>query len=136
MSEALTAIEEFLQDWADCEAKEAFMTFGQTLKNVPGVALGFKARPGITYSLRGKHPAQQNRELFALIDIIDDEPEERWLSVCFYDDMVTDEQERGDLVPQGILGEDARCFDVGEADEDLVQYVAARILEAGTRAQD
>lgn len=71
---------------------------------------------------------------FALIDVIDDDPEQRWLSVCFYDDLVTDEQEQGDWVPGGLMGEDARCFNVDEADEDLVAYVVERIREAGAGA--
>jgi hypothetical protein len=32
------------------------------------------------------------------------------------------------------MGEDARCFNVDELDEDLVAYVAARIREAGASA--
>ena len=43
-------------------------------------------------------------------------------------------QEQGDWVPQGLMGEDARCFNVDEADEDLVAYVSARISEAGANA--
>ncbi|MDP3430517.1 MAG: hypothetical protein Q8R89_09320, partial [Desulfomicrobium sp.] len=101
---------------------------------VEGVRLDFKVRPDITYSLRGAHPAQQGRELFVLIDVIDDDPEQRWLSVCFYDEMVTDTQEQGDWVPGGLMGENARCFNVDEADEDLVAYVAERIREAGANA--
>ena len=54
--------------------------------------------------------------------------------MCFYDDMVTDPDEQGDWVPQGLLGEDARCFNVDELDEDFVAYVAARIREAGAAA--
>jgi hypothetical protein len=69
-----------------------------------------------------------------MVDIIDDDPENRWLSVCFYDDLVSDPEERGDFVPKGLLGEDARCFDLDEADEDAVGYVAQRIREAGARA--
>ena len=134
MENAMAELEAFLSEWETCDAKDAFLVFRQTLEAVSGAVLEFKARPGITYSLRGSHPAQQGRELFALVDVIDDDPEQRWLSVCFYDDMITDAQEQGDWVPQGLMGEDARCFNVDEADEDLVAYVAARIDEAGAGA--
>lgn len=134
MENAMAELEAFLSEWEACDAKDAFLVFRQTLEAVNGAVLEFKARPGITYSLRGSHPAQQGRELFALVDVIDDDPEQRWLSVCFYDDMITDAQEQGDWVPQGLMGEDARCFNVDEADEDLVAYVAARINEAGVGA--
>ncbi|GAB1409977.1 hypothetical protein MASR1M90_11310 [Desulfovibrionales bacterium] len=127
-------IESFVASWSPCAAKDAFMSFRKTLESLPGVTLTFKARPGITYSLRGTHQAQSTRELFTLIDVIDDDPEERWLSVCFYDDLVTDPEELGDWVPQGLLGEDARCFNVDEADEDMLAYVTQRILEAGSAA--
>ncbi len=134
MENAMAELEAFLSEWETCDAKDAFLVFRQTLEAVRGAVLEFKARPGITYSLRGSHPAQQGRELFVLVDVIDDDPEQRWLSVCFYDDMITDAQEQGDWVPQGLMGEDARCFNVDEADEDLVAYVAARIDEAGAGA--
>lgn len=134
MENVMEEFEAFVSTWDSCEAKDAFLVFRQALEAVDGVTLDFKARPGITYSLRGAHPAQQGRDLFALIDVIDDDPEQRWLSVCFYDDLVTDEQEQGDWVPGGLMGEDARCFNVDEADEDLVAYVVERIREAGAGA--
>lgn len=134
MENVLTELDEFLAGWEDCDAREAFMACRKALETVDGVVLGFKARPGITYSLRGTHPGQQGRELFVMIDIIDDDPENRWLSVCFYDDLVTDADELGDWVPQGLLGEDARCFDLDESDEAMVDYVCDRIVEAGGNA--
>lgn len=134
MEDMVAELEAFLAEWEPCDSRDAFLACRQALESVDGVTLGFKARPGITYSLRGSHPAQQGRELFVLVDVIDDDPEQRWLSVCFYDDMVTDPQEQGDWVPQGLMGEDARCFNVDELDEDLVAYVVERISEAGSRA--
>lgn len=134
MENVTEELEAFVSTWDSCDAKDAFLVFRQTLEAVDGVILDFKARPGITYSLRGAHPAQQGRDLFVLVDVIDDDPEQRWLSVCFYDDLVTDEQEQGDWVPAGLMGEDARCFNVDEADEDLVAYVVERIREAGAGA--
>lgn len=134
MENVAAELDAFLAEWEPCDSKTAFLTFRQTLEALNDVELGFKARPGITYSLRGSHPKQQGRDLFVMVDVIDDDPEQRWLSVCFYDDMVTDADEQGDWVPQGLMGEDARCFNVDEADEVLVEYVAARIAEAGAQA--
>ena len=134
MEDMVAELEAFLAAWEPCDSRDAFLACREALEALDGVQLGFKARPGITYSLRGAHPAQQGRELFVLVDVIDDDPEQRWLSVCFYDDMVSDPQEQGDWVPQGLMGEDARCFNVDELDEDLVDYVVARIREAGSRA--
>lgn len=134
MSQATEELEAFIAKWDDCDAREAFLIFRRELEAVEGVRLDFKIRPGITSSLRGAHPAQQGRDLFVLIDVIDDDPQQRWLSVCFYDDLVTDAKEQGDWVPGGLMGENARCFNVDEADEELVAYVAERIREAGRNA--
>lgn len=130
----MEALDAFLAAWADCPAKAAFDAVRAALAAVPGVVLSAKVRPGVSASLRGSHPAQEGRELFVLIDIIDDDPEHRWLSVCFYDDLVTDPEERGDLVPRGLMGEDARCFDLDGEDDEAVAYVADRVREAGARA--
>jgi hypothetical protein len=63
-----------------------------------------------------------------MVDVIEDDP--RWLSVCFYGEMITDPEEKGDFVPEGLLGEDAVCFDVEERDEKLITYIETRLDEA------
>ena len=62
--------------------------------------------------------------------LVDDDPNDRWLSVCFFGDMITDPEEKGDLIPGGLLGEDGYCFDITEPDDKLAAYVEARIEEA------
>ena len=49
-----------------------------------GMSFTFKARPGVSYSLRARHAAQSKRELFVLLDVVDDEPNNRWLSCLLY----------------------------------------------------
>jgi len=63
-----------------------------------------------------------------MVDVIEVDP--RWLSVCFYGEMITDPEEAGDYVPEGLLGEDAVCFDIETHDADRLAYVTARIDEA------
>jgi hypothetical protein len=94
-----------------------------------GVSFDFYPRPGVSYSLRAKHESQEDRPLFMLIDVIDD-PDARWLSVCFYGSTVADPGELGNLIPQGILGEDGYCFDLEEYDEKFLEYLCLRIDEA------
>jgi hypothetical protein len=65
-----------------------------------------------------------------MVDIIDDDPSDRWLSVCFYGEMISDPDDMGDFVPEGLLGEDAHCFDIEEWDEEQLQYVLDRLDEA------
>lgn len=120
----------FIDEWEETEErnKEAFLRLNAYLRQKEGVMLEFIPRPGVTYSLRAVHAHQKKRGLFAMVDVIDDAP--RWLSVCFYGEMITDPDETGDFVPEGLLGEDAVCFDIEAWDENLIQYVEARLDEA------
>lgn len=133
---ALTEIDDFLEMWTvdNNEMKKAFIRLKKHLENMSGVTFAFKGRAGVSYSLRAKHENQTARDLFVMVDVIDDDPEERWLSVCFYGDLITDPQEKGDLVPDGLSGEDGYCFDLDEWNEDDVLYLEARLSEACSNA--
>ena len=120
----------FIEEWqASPERnKDAFIRLKDALTAQRGVTLDFIPRPGVTHSLRAVHAHQKNRDLFVMVDVIEDNP--RWLSICFYGDMISDPEEQGDFVPEGLLGEDAVCFDIETWDEALIQYVEARLREA------
>lgn len=120
----------FLADWQEGpeRIKEIFLSYKGQLERDEAIQLQFIPRPGVTYSLRAAHKAQTSRELLAMIDVIEDSP--RWLSVCFYADMISDPEGQGDAVPGGLLGEDAICFDLESWEQNRVQYVAARLAEA------
>jgi len=96
-----------------------------------GASLELVVRQGITASLRASAtgPKTGPRPLFALADVVED-PQGRFLSVCFYDDEVSDPEERGQCVPRGLLGEDARCFDIEAPDPEVLPYLEARLAEA------
>ena len=130
MGDSMQELQAFMDEWSDSDGsgKGAFIRLKSYLGAKNDVTLEFIARKGVTYSLRAAHPNQQKRELFVMVDVIEDTP--RWLSVCFYDDMITDPEERGDFVPEGLLGEDAACFDIEDDNDALLQYVEARIDEA------
>jgi hypothetical protein len=120
----------FIENWPETAEKNraVFSRFRQHLAGKQDVVLTFIPRPGVTYSLRAKHLSQKKKELFAMVDVIEDTP--RWLSVCFYGEMVTDPEQRGDFVPGGLMGEDALCFDLEQWDEELIGYIEARLDEA------
>lgn len=122
----------FLDNWSTDpnQTKPCFLTFKEHLEQLDGVRFDFTARPGITYSLRVTHANQQKRELFAMVDVIDDDPADRWLSVCFYTELVNDPERLGDEVPEGLMGEDATCFDLYESDDSLVEYIKERLNTA------
>lgn len=130
MSENLLELQSFVDDWTETDErnKEAFIRLKSHLDAKDGVQLEFIPRPGVTYSLRAAHQNQKQRSLFVMVDVIEDEP--RWLSVCFYGEMITDPDEQGDFVPEGLLGEDAMCFDIDEYDDGFLQYVESRMDEA------
>lgn len=133
---AVQDIKTFLDSWEidPLQAKPDFIEFMDYLSSQPNVALDFKSRPHISYSLRARNASQKNRELFVLVDVVDDEPDSRWLSVCFYADMVSDPEENGDFVPSGLLGEDAICFNLDEDDPAAKEYVMKRLREASQNA--
>ena len=130
MDQHLQEIEEFVSQWPDTSetCRDQFVRLKEHLQGFEDANMQFVARPGVTYSLRAAHASQRDRPLFTMIDVIEDEP--RWLSVCFYKEMVSDPEEQGDYVPGGLLGEDAICFDVETDDELRCAYVLDRLDEA------
>ena len=116
--------------------KVVFLRLRDKLFALDNTTLSFKSRQGVSYSLRAflGNNEEKSSQLFVLIDIIDDDPANRWISVCFYDDMITDTEEMGDFVPQGLLGKDAHCFDLYDHSESMLLYIEQRIDEAYAKA--
>jgi hypothetical protein len=132
VKEKIKELAELLENWKEpaTKTKSAFLRLKKYLEGLPDVILSFKSRPGVSHSLRAAHKNQQDKSLFVMVDIIDDDPDNRWLSVCFYGDMISDPDELGDFVPGGLLGEDACCFDIDRWEDSLLEYVEKRIGEA------
>lgn len=129
MDKTLQAVDDFLASWeaGDGGNKAGFIRLKDRLAAHKDAVLAFLPRPGVTYSLRATVSGQQ-RPLYVMIDVIEDEP--RWLSVCFFGDMITDPDQQGAFVPGGLLGNDAVCFDLEVCGEELLAYIEARIDEA------
>ncbi|OGR18906.1 MAG: hypothetical protein A2X81_15565 [Desulfobacterales bacterium GWB2_56_26] len=139
MNEDLRSCEDvdaFLAGWREDgnSMRRAFSLLCAEVAAMADVSLQFVGRPGVSYSLRPKHRHQVGRDLFAMIDVIDDNPSARWLSVCFYEDMITDPEGRGECIPGGLAGADGYCFDMNEYDDDLIGYLIARLREAASAA--
>jgi len=126
------SIEAFIDSWGQSAAAMAdcFHSFYRSLAAMEGVRLHFAARPGVSYSLRPWRPNPAGREFFAIVDVIDDDPDERWLSVCFYGDMISDPQQFGELIPGGLGGHDGYCFNLYGPDAEMVAYLGKRLREA------
>ena len=132
--EEYSAMAELLNGWTDDpeDVKSAFLRLMARLSEKERSLFIFKSRPGISHSLRAvlSNPGTTDGRLFVMVDIIDDDPEHRWLSVCFYGDTITDPEDEGDLVPEGLLGEDGYCFDLYQYDGSAISYLEQRIDEA------
>jgi len=128
-------LDTFIDGWEDgpLQVKKSFVLLKNYLADKADLTFNFKARPGVSYSLRVKHRLQTSRELFVIMDVID-EPENRWLSICFYPDMIADPDDKGVLIPLGLLGEDGYCFDLEEWDEEYLEYLKTRLNEAYDKA--
>ncbi len=129
-------LNDFLQNWGEDspETKEMFehlYEFAQSL----GLELQYIGRPGVSHSLRLGWPGNAERPFFAMVDIIDDDPEERWLSICMYADVADDPQEKGDWIPKGLNNQDAVCFDIDETDEDITAYMQQVIAKAAEKSK-
>jgi hypothetical protein len=122
-----------LDKWTrdEMNMKDAFLRLANRFSEKNLAVLSVVPRPGISYSLRVRAKAEaEEGTLITMIDIVDDDPDNRWLSVCFYGDYVTDPEEEGDLVPGGLLGEDGYCFDLYENNQNTITYLEQRIDEA------
>ncbi len=129
-------LNQFIDNW-DLDTnlcKRAFLEIKNHLSAKDDLVLDFISRPGISYSLRAAHATQKERPLFVMVDVIEDDP--RWLSICFYGQMITDPREIGDFVPDGLLGEDALCFDLDTYQPEALEYVKVRIDEAHRNAAE
>ena len=133
----LEVVQAYLTRW-QADPKRVRPFFARLLEALRGPEneMEFVERDGVSASLRAKIPGPNKSaasgELFCLVDVVED-VDGRWLSVCFYADTVSDPEERGNLVPLGLLGEDGYCFDVEEPDSVLEDYVLERIDEARKR---
>lgn len=131
-------IKDFINTWDETESRtrQAFIELYEHLQTLGDSTFEFNARPKVSYSLRPRHNSQKNRSLFAMVDVIDDDPEDRWLSVCFYGEMISDPDQAGDLIPEGLLGEDGYCFDLYEYDKDDIEYLKQRLTQAHGNAKE
>ncbi len=135
MEHMLQGLIQFLDEWTvdPNNVKPLFITLLEHTKRLSDVRVRYIRRPGISHSVRLVNSAQQDGGFFGLMDVVDDDPENRWLSVCFYSDMITDHAGKGDYIPGGIGGNDSTCFSVDHP-EGFEDYLKDRITEACIRS--
>lgn len=132
-------LQQLWQQWPPSQEglKRSLLAYRQGVLALPGVRESFLARPGVSYSLRwdlDPRPAGRERPLFALVDVVPLGQDELMLSVCFYEDEISDPQELGNAIPQGLFQETGYCFDLDGEDPELVAYCLERAAQAHAAA--
>lgn len=130
-----TQVRAFIDKWEENEnrTKKAFVHLFTYLEKKQDIRLEFISRDGLTHSLRASRAGQKDKPLFAMIDVIEEDP--RWLSVCFYAELISDPDARGDMIPGGLLGEDGYCFDIDAFEDGDMDYLCTRLDEAYNNAK-
>lgn len=135
------ALGRVLDEWPEEQAglKAAFLRLEDYASAKEGAEWSFVSRPGVSYSLRfdlNPRPAGRERPVFFLTDVV--VAGELFLSVCFYEDEISDPQELGNAIPQGLFRETGYCFDVDDdncGEEILLSYLEERIDQAHAKAR-
>lgn len=125
----------FLRDWGldSLEVKRLFSQLYKLLQGCPALTLHWDARPEVVYSLRAALKEAKSPGIsgdVALIDIIDDDPEERWLSIRLNAELIGCCHKEWEILPGGLSGHDALCIDVDENEEGLSDYLVELFEDA------
>ncbi|MBW1709162.1 MAG: hypothetical protein JRG97_07635 [Deltaproteobacteria bacterium] len=115
------------------ELRKAFISLAAEIEMKPGTTMDLVSRPEISHSIRAKASharVGRERPLYTMLDVITPRMGPWMLSLCFYEDEITDVQEYGQAVPQGLYGETGYCFDLDVFDQKPVDYLKERIAEA------
>jgi hypothetical protein len=129
---------EFLALWPPAQEglRRAYLWLKERAESLPGAVWSFIPRPGVSYSLRFDlvpRPSGRQRQVYFLVDVVG-AAGEFFLSVCYYEDEVSDPDELGNAIPQGLFMETGYCFDVDGFDEKQLAYLDARLNEAHAAA--
>jgi hypothetical protein len=129
----------FLTGWPQAQPglKRAYLWLKERAQALPEATWSFLARPGVSHSLRfdlAPRPAGRARPVFFLVDVVG-AAGELFLSVCFYEDEVSDPQDLGNAIPQGLFMETGYCFDVDDFDQEQLDYLGTRLKEAHASAR-
>ncbi|MDY6852608.1 MAG: hypothetical protein SV487_11125 [Thermodesulfobacteriota bacterium] len=135
MMDTSITLEEISASWPSGQSGlgRAFGELAGKAGRRPGTKFSLVSREGISYSFRAAlidPPRDRVRPVFFLADVIISPSEPWFLSVCFYEDEITDPKELGNPIPQGLYGETGYCFDVDDYDPGLLAYLKDRMIEA------
>lgn len=130
-----TTFEEIFRNWPENQKGlyKAFARLTDQAQNQPECTWKLLARPGISYSFRAAPadgPPSRKRPVYFLVDIVISQADPWFLSVCFYEDEISDPEDLGNPIPQGLFQETGYCFDVDDFDPRQLEYLEERMIEA------
>ena len=125
----------FLGSWPEDQSslKNAYLELVKSVKSMSLATWSFVSRPGISYSFRAQNSnpeTDRKRPVFLLMDVIPEKDGPFWLSLCFYEDEITDPDEEGNAIPQGLFQETGYCFDLDDGEGGMLEYLKQRVDEA------
>ncbi len=115
------------------DLSEAFMDLTLEARMLPNIKWELLVRKGVSYSFRvstNDNSKKRQRPVFCLMDVVMSKFEPWFLSVCFYEDEITDPSGLGNCIPSGLFEETGYCFDLEENDISVVSYLKDRLAEA------
>lgn len=113
--------------------RQMFVELSDHVRRFPGVEWSLIERRGVSFSFRAtlaEPPPGRERPVFFLVDVIVSEADPWWLSVCYYEDEISDPSGEGNAIPRGLFDETGYCFDALDLDDAQLGYLKERIFEA------
>ncbi len=135
----VNGLSDLMAAWPENQAglRRAFSELTENAEARTGTEVSLISRAGVSHSFRATldNPGpNRKRPVYFLVDVIVSEADPWFLSVCFYEDEITDPEDLGNPIPQGLFEETGYCFDVDDYDAVLLNYLTQRIAEAHHRA--
>ena len=135
-----SSVQAVLAEWpADQEGlARAFEELTRAAAQMTQTVVEVITRLGVSHSFRAAlvdPEGKRVRPVYFLVDVVVSSTDPWFLSVCYYEDEITDPEELGNPVPQGLFQETGYCFDVEDYDPALLGYLRDRLAEAHARAQ-
>jgi hypothetical protein len=130
---ALPDFEPILGSWPSGQRglMDAFLDLARAALSWPDVQPSLVSREGVSHSFRaGGGQPDRTRPVFFLVDVVVSAADPWFLSVCFYENEITDPDGLGNPIPKGLFDETGYCFDVDDYDADQIQYLKDRLAEA------
>lgn len=137
--DCVSQMENILATWPilELDLRQAFIRLTDIARQRPGSEWSVVSREGVSHSFRATCAdphGRRTRPVYLVLDVIISKNDPLFLSVCFYEDEISDPDGLGNPVPFGLYNETGYCFDVETYEDGLMRYLEDRIVEAQRNA--